>query len=181
MATQIRVETQDDSRVVYLDLSGDQPMTANYQFKDIQDFKSNKGNHTFNFRIPSTPNNDVFFGDYFEVTQFGNYNTKIKVQATITKDSLEVFEGYLQLTNVFVSNDVTHHYECVVFSSVSSLGQVLTGKYLSEFDFSEYDHQMNLNVVTNSMNRDVTPLLNGDIVYSMYDYSGAMFGGIVSG
>jgi len=181
MATQIRVETQDDSRVVYLDLSGDQPMTANYQFKDIQDFKSNKGNHTFNFRIPSTPNNDVFFGDYFEVTQFGNYNTKIKVQATITKDSLEVFEGYLQLTNVFVSNDVTHHYECVVFSSVSSLGQVLTGKYLSEFDFSEYDHQMNLNVVSTSMNRDVTPLLNGDIVYSMYDYSGAMFGGNVSG
>ena len=177
MATQIRVETQDDSRVVYLDLSDSQPMTANYQFKDIQDFKSNKGNHTFNFRIPSTPNNDLFFGDYFEVTQFGNYNPKIKVEATISKDTIDVFEGYLQLTNVFVSNDVTHHYECVVFSSVASLGQVLQGKYISEFDWTSYNHNVSLNTITTSMNRASTPLLSGDIVYSMYDYTGGMFGG----
>ncbi len=177
MATQIRVTTQDDSRVVYLDLSDSQPMTANYQFKDIQDFKSNKGNHTFNFRIPSTPNNDLFFGDYFEVTQFGNYNPKIKVEATISKDTIDVFEGYLQLTNVFVSNDVTHHYECVVFSSVASLGQVLQGKYLAEFDWTSYNHNVSLNTITTSMNRASTPLLSGDIVYSMYDYTGGMFGG----
>ena len=43
MATQIRVETQNDGAVVFLDLSEDQPITANYQFKDIQDFKANKG------------------------------------------------------------------------------------------------------------------------------------------
>ena len=181
MATQIRVTTQEDSvndsRVVYLDLSDSQPMTANYQFKDIQDFKSNKGNHTFNFRIPSTPNNDLFFGDYFEVTQFGNYNPKIKVEATISKDTFDVFEGYLQLTNVFVSNDVTHHYECVVFSSVASLGQVLQGKFLAEFDWTSFNHNVNLNSITNSMNRASTPLLSGDIVYSMYDYTGGMFGG----
>jgi len=185
MATQIRVTTQEDSvnasRVVYLDLSDSQPMTANYQFKDIQDFKSTKGNHTFNFRIPSTPNNDLFFGDYFEVTQFGNYNPKIKVEATILKDTFDVFEGYLQLTNVFVSNDVTHHYECVVFSSVSTLGQVLQGKYLTEFDWSEYDHSITQSNVLDSMNRDVTPLLNGDIVYSMYDYGSHIFGGGTEG
>jgi len=181
MATQIRVETQDASRIVYLDLSESQPMTANYQFKDIQDFKNNKGNHTFNFRIPSTPNNDLFFGDYFEVTQFGNYNPKIKVGATISKDTLDVFEGYLQLTNVFVSNDVTHHYECVVFSSVATLGQVLQGKYLAEFDWTAYEHPMTLANVVNSMDRAVTPLLGGDIVYSMYDYTGGMFGGNSTG
>ena len=185
MATQIRVTTQEDSvndsRVVYLDLSDSQPMTANYQFKDIQDFKSNKGNHTFNFRIPSTPNNDLFFGDYFEVTQFGNYNPKIKVEATISKDTFDVFEGYLQLTNVFVSNDVTHHYECVVFSSVASLGQVLQGKYLAEFDWTAYEHPMTLSNVVDSMDRATTPLFSGDIVYSMYDYTGGMFGGIYTG
>ena len=185
MATQIRVTTQEDSvndsRVVYLDLSDSQPMTANYQFKDIQDFKSNKGNHTFNFRIPSTPNNDLFFGDYFEVTQFGNYNPKIKVEATISKDTFDVFEGYLQLTNVFVSNDVTHHYECVVFSSVASLGQVLQGKYLAEFDWIAYEHPMTLSTVVDSMDRATTPLFGGDIVYSMYDYTGGMFGGNSTG
>ena len=78
MATQIRVTTQDGSSIVYLDLSEAQPLTANFQFKDIQDFKSTKGNHTFNFRVPSTPKNNLFFKDYFDVNQFGNYNPKVK-------------------------------------------------------------------------------------------------------
>ena len=177
MATQIRVETQDDSRVVYLDLAESQPMTANYQFKDIQDFKSNKGNHTFNFRIPSTPNNDLFFGNYFEVTQFGNYNPKIKVGATISKDTFDVFEGYLQLTNVFVSNDVTHYYECVVFSSVSTLGQELDGMMLADYDWTEYNHIMTPQNVQDSMNRDAVGLFGGDIVYSLFDYGAQFVGG----
>ena len=181
MATQIRVTTQEDSvndsRVVYLDLSDSQPITANYQFKDIQDFKSNKGNHTFNFRIPSTPNNDLFFGNYFEVTQFGNYNPKKKVGATISKDTFDVFEGYLQLTNVFVSNDVTHHYECVVFSSVSTLGQVLDGMMLTDYDWTEYNHILTPQNVEDSMNRDAVGLFDGDIVYSLYDYGAQFTGG----
>ena len=181
MATQIRVKTQDDSRVVYLDVSEDQPMTANFQFKDIQSFDKNKGNHTYNFRLPASPNNDVFFGQYFEVTQSGNYNPKIKVEATITKDTIDVFNGYLQLTNVYVQNDVQHFYECVVFSSVSTLGQVLEGKDLSEFDWSSYDHTMNFDNVTESMNRASTPLLSGNIVYSLYDYGSYMFGGGAEG
>ena len=119
-ATQIRVIAQDDDRVVYLDVSEEQPLTANFQFKDIQSIDKNKGNHTYNFRLPSTPNNDLFFNQYFEVTQQGNFNPKLKAEATITKNTIDVFNGYLQLTNVICSDDVTYHYECVVFSSVST-------------------------------------------------------------
>jgi len=178
MATQIRVKTQDDSMVVYLDLSDDQPMTSNFQFKDIQSFDKNKGNHTYNFRIPSTPNNDLFFGQYFEVTQSGNYNPKKRVEATITKDTIDVFSGYLQLTNVFIKNDIQSSYECVVFSSVASLGQALDGKYLSEYDWSEYLHSWNLANIISSFNQG---LFDGDIVYSLYDYGGQFYGGNVEG
>ena len=181
MATQIRVKTQDDTRVVFLDVPDSQPMTANFQFKDIQSIDKNKGNHTYNFRIPSSPANDLFFSQYFEVTQNGNFNPKLKVEATITKDTLDVFNGYLQLTNVICSDDVTYHYECVVFSSVSTLGQILEGKYLPDHDWSSYDHAINFNNVTQSMNRASTPLLSGDIVYSMYDYGSQFFGGSSDG
>lgn len=181
MATQIRVKTQDDTRIVYLDLSSDQPMTANYQFKDIQKFDSNKGNHTYNFRVPATTNNDLFFAMYFEVTQYGNFNPKAKVEASIEKDTISVFEGFLQLTNVIVKNDTQNYYECVVFSSVSSIGQVLEGKLLSEFDWSAYNHTQSFNTIVTSMDRDVTPLLNGDIVYSMNDYGTGFVGGSSAG
>ena len=179
MATQIRVIAQDDDRVVYLDVSEEQPLTANFQFKDIQSIDKNKGNHTYNFRLPSTPNNDLFFNQYFEVTQQGNFNPKLKAEATISKNTIDVFNGYLQLTNVICSDDVTHHYECVVFSSVSTLGQVLDGKFISEFDWSGLDHTLNLANVTSSFNQG---LLSGDIVYSLYDYGASpMYGGDIDG
>tara|TARA_R110000764_G_scaffold86056_1_gene166660 strand:- start:2305 stop:6294 length:3990 start_codon:yes stop_codon:yes gene_type:complete len=178
MATQIRVTTQDGSSIVYLDLSEAQPLTANFQFKDIQDFKSTKGNHTFNFRVPSTPKNNLFFKDYFDVNQFGNYNPKVKVEATITQETLEVFNGFLQLTNVVLTENVLSEYECVVFSSVSSLGQVLSGKYISEFDWSSYVFPLTTQNVINSINGT---LFGGDMIYSLYDYGSCFYGGTQDG
>ena len=178
MNTQIRVITQDNN-VVYLDLENDQPITANYQFKDIQDFKSTKGNHTYNFRIPSTANNNNFFNFYFKVTQYGNFDPKKKVKASILKNTFEVFDGYLQLTNVIRSNNKPTFYECVVFSSVSSIGQVLKGKYLNQFDWSAYVHAKSLTNVTQSF---LGNLFSGDIIYSLYDYgSSPMYGGELEG
>ena len=174
MATEIRVVSQDGLSVHYLHVSDNQPLTANFQFKDIQSISESKGNHTFNFRIPSSPNNDTFFNQYFEVTQDGNYNPKVKVNAIIKQDDIEVFEGFLQLTNVYVDDNVTHHYECVIFSGVSTLGQILEGKYLKDHDFSEYEHLMSATNITQSFNQ---LLLSGDIVYSMWDYGSSLVAG----
>ena len=47
MSTQIRVQTQESlintSQIVFLDLADNQPISADYQFKDIQSFKNTKG------------------------------------------------------------------------------------------------------------------------------------------
>lgn len=179
MATQIKVIVENninDSIVLFLDLADNQPLTANYQFKDIQDIKANKGNHTFNFRVPSTPKNNLFFGDYFLVTSLGNYDPRKKADIEILVDTIQVFSGYLQLTNVIVSNGNIASYECVCFNSIASLGQIIEGVYLRDYDWSFYDHDVNITNITESMNRDVTPFKNGDIVYSLYDYGGGFVG-----
>ena len=178
MGTQIRVVSQDNN-IVFLDLEGDQPITANYQFKDIQDFKSNKGDHTYSFRVPSTTTNNTFFNFYFKVTQFGNFDPNRKCEATILKDSISVFNGFIQLTNVIRSEGKVASYECVVYSGVASLGQVLKGKYITEFNWDELDHIKSLNVVTSSWGLN---LHGGDVVYSIYDYGQSpMYGGDLDG
>jgi|TARA_R100000081_G_C4820351_1_gene179340 hypothetical protein len=185
MATTIKAQVQYSSTssptyetdFVILELSDDQPVNANYQFKDIQDFSNNKGSHTYNFRVPSTPRNDMFFNQYFEVTQSGNYNPKVKVNATIQKDGLDIFRGYLQLVNVYCKNDDAYSYECIVFNNIGQLGQLLSARKLSSFDWDTYDHLMTINNITESMNRDVTPFKNGDIVYSLFDYGSMFVGG----
>jgi len=178
METQIRVIGQEDAKIIFLDLADSQPITANYQFKDIQDAKANKGAFTFTFRVPSTSNNETFFNNYFEVTQQGNFNPKKKVKATIIKAGVDVLDGFLQLKNVYKKSNNTFEYECIVFSGVSTLGQVLKGKQLNEFDFSAYDHTMDANFVKDSMNQSQ---LGGDIVYSIYDYGQGIIGGQTEG
>ena len=178
MATQIRVISQDDGRVVYLDLEDDQPITANFQFKDIQTFKDTKGSHTFNFRIPSTTKNNMFFDQYFEVTSFGNFNPAKKVSCTIVKDTIEILNGDLQLTNVIRSNRKMTHYECVVFNSVASIGQALKGKYLTEFNWSELNHTKSMSNVAKSWgSNDATNLKQGNVRYSLFDYGQTPFYG----
>ena len=174
MSTIIRVIAPDTDDIVHLEVASEQPITANYQFKDIQNISANKSNHTFNFRIPSSANNDELFNAYFEVTQNGNFNPKKKVQAIIRKDGIDVFEGFLQLTNVITENNVAHFYECVIFSSVGSLGQALEGKYLRDHDWSAYEHSLTAQNVLDSFTQD---LLNGNIVYSLWDYGATLVGG----
>ena len=146
MATEIRV-TQITGEEIYLETKKDQPITANFQFKDIQDVKSNRGNYTYNFRLPSTPNNNRFFSHYYEVTQFNNYNPRVKKPAEIIVDNFVVFSGYLQLTNVYSSAGNISEYQCVIFNSIASFGQTIDSKKLREYDWSFYDHQLTISNV----------------------------------
>jgi len=182
MATEIRVTTRASvgvlavDKIVNLEVSKDQPITANFQFKDIQEVKSNRGNYTFNFRIPSTPNNNLFFEHYYEVTSYGNYNPRQKVEAEIFINNFQVFSGYLQLTNVFCSAGNVASYQCVIFNSISSFGQIIDSKFLKDYDWSYYDHTITLSNIISSMNRDVTGFKDGDLVYSLYDYGAGFLG-----
>lgn len=175
MATEIRV-TQITGEEIYLETKKDQPITANFQFKDIQDVKSNRGNYTYNFRVPSTPNNNRFFSHYYEVTQFNNYNPRVKKPAEIIVDNFVVFSGYLQLTNVYSSAGNISEYQCVIFNSIASFGQTIDSKKLREYDWSFYDHQLTLSNVIDSMNRDAVGFKNGDLVYSLFDYGAGFLG-----
>jgi hypothetical protein len=182
MATEIRVKADIEygllsvTKTILLETSKDQPITANFQFKDIQEVKSNRGNYTYNFRIPSTPTNNIFFGDYFEVTSYGNYNPRKKVEAEILVDSFLVFSGYLQLTNVYSSAGDISSYQCVIFNSISSLGQIIDSKYLKDYDWSYYDHTITIANIVASMDRDAVGFKDGDLVYSLFDYGAGFLG-----
>ena len=180
MATEIRVyatEGWSEETIVYLETNSNQPITANYQFKDIQDVKANRGNYTYNFRIPSTTNNNLFFNNYFDVTSFGNYNPRRKVAAEIIVDTYQVFSGYLQLTNVISSDGNISAYQCVIFNSISSFGQVIDSKFLKDYDWSYYDHTITIQNIATSMNRDASGgFKDGDLVYSLFDYGAGFLG-----
>ena len=50
----------------FLDLMKGQPISLDFNFKDITDLKT-KGSYSYNFRLPSSIANDKFFANYYMV------------------------------------------------------------------------------------------------------------------
>ena len=172
------VAIDKDGNIFYLDVLKGQPITADFNFKDITDLKT-KGSHTYNFRLPSTPTNDSYFSTYFMVGSYcandgtnGNFNPYFKAEAYLLQDSIEVFSGYLQLVNVFLRDGNSYEYEVILYSADVSLMDELKGVKMSDLDYSAYEHAPTVdNIYDSYINNSIA---NGDLVYSFFDYGTGM-------
>ena len=158
----------------YLDVLKGQPITADFRFKDITDLKT-KGSHTYNFRLPSTPNNDSYFNTYFMAGSYcandgtnSNFDPYFKAEAYLLQDSIEVFSGYLQLVNVFLRDGNKYEYEVILYSTNVSLMDDLKGVKMSDLNFASYNHTPSTANIYNSY--ATNSIASGDCVYSFWDY-----------
>ena len=155
-----------------LDVIKGSPFTLDLNFKDIKDLKT-KGSHSYNFRLPSSPKNDAFFGSYFQVgSYYSNDNFSFNpfgmAECFVLQDTLEVFKGNLQLTNIYLKDKNRYEYECIIFSSEVGFIDILKGVKFLDLDYTEWNHEINPTTVYNSYNAD--GIDGGNIRYSLWDY-----------
>ena len=168
----VRGSTTGFNGITELDVIKGSPFTLDFNFKDIKDLKS-KGSHSYNFRLPSSTNNDSFFGSYFKVGSYYSddnfsFNPFGMAECYVLKDTLEVFKGNMQLTNIYLKDKNRYEYECIIFSSEVSFIDVLKGVKFADFDYNAWNHELTNVNVYNSYNSN--GISNGDIVYSLWDY-----------
>ena len=167
------VAVDKDGNKFYLDILKGQPITADFNFKDITDLKT-KGSHTYSFRLPSSETNDKYFATYFMVQSHAdpstnsNFDPYYKADAYLLQDTIEVFSGSLQLVNVFLRDGNRYEYEVILFSNNVSLMDELKGVNMSDIDFSDYNHLPSNANIFNSYDSD--SIAGGDCVYSFFDY-----------
>ncbi|QDP57693.1 MAG: hypothetical protein Unbinned6486contig1001_8 [Prokaryotic dsDNA virus sp.] len=158
--------------ITELDIQSGSPFTLDFNFKDIKDLKS-KGSHSYNFRLPSTPNNDTFFGHYFKVGSYYSsdnfsFNPFGSASCYVLKNTLEVFKGNLQLTNVYLKDKNRYEYECILYSDEVTFLDLIKGIKFKDLDFTELNHQLTRTNVYESYNSN--SLDGGNLVYSLWDY-----------
>jgi len=164
----------DNDEKFPLQVKDGSPVTADYNFKDIKDLKA-KGSHSYSFRLPSTRDNDKYFGHYFMVGSYfdgtnNTFNPFIKREAYITKDSIEVLSGYIQLKNVYFRQGCFYEYECIVFSSEISFTDALKGLKFNQINYAEWNHKLSSAKVLSSFDDVGTGIDNRNLVYSLWDY-----------
>jgi len=158
--------------VTELDVIKGSPFTLDFNFKDIKDLKS-KGSHSYNFRLASSPANDQFFGSYFKVGSYYSddnfsFNPFGMAECWVLKDTLEVFKGNLQLTNIYLKDKAKYEYECILYSSEVSFLDLIKGVKFSDLNYSSWNHEATASNVYNSYNSN--SIDGGNIVYSLWDY-----------
>ena len=165
----LRVEAQDNNEPVYLDL-GEVSLKADYSILEIQDITKRKSENTQAFTLPFSYKNNDFFSHFYDVNSSGSFNIKVKTNASVTVDSIEVINGYLQLLSV---NNTSQTYEVVVYGVIANIVNQLSDKKLTELDFSAFNHTLNIDNVIDSWSGAITyedSSTGDEILYPLIDY-----------
>lgn len=150
-----------------LDTYDTDPISLTYNVADISDISSRNSAFSKTIKIPESKNNRLIFGDIADLGVDASFNPNKKTKSWILVDTILVFEGYLQLRNVFVDkeND-SAEYEVVIYADNDNFFKQLGDKFLTNLDFTELNHTWNASNVRTSW----TSTWNKGYYYPLIDY-----------
>lgn len=156
---------QNDTPV---DLFGDETIELTREIKDLVDLSNAHTDFTQQFTVPSTPNNDKIFANYYdENILLDGWNAFLKLDATIYIHSLPVFDGCVELTGVEFKDGLPRQYNIVFYGQSKKAIADWGEKLLNEVDWSAYNHTVSYaNVITSWAGG----LLSGKIMYPVADW-----------
>lgn len=167
-----------------LDVSAGLDFSFNYQVSDIRNPETRQTEFSKTVRCPGTESNNALFGHIFEVTMANpyvagqanigvNFNPNKKAAASVSVDTLPVFDGVMQLRRVIVMKEAVE-YEVVFIGRLSNLFTRIADYRLDGFgndglsiiDWSDLDHDYTrANIITSW-----SPPYGIGYAYPMIDY-----------
>lgn len=114
------------------DVSEVDPIVIDYSISELTDPAVRKVSSSKTITLPGTKNNDRIFQQLFVLGKDNNYTTfnpNLKVVAFIQVGGDVVLEGYIQLTEITVT-DNGHKYMCVIYEDGKNLFSEMGDKFL---------------------------------------------------
>lgn len=143
-----------------LDISAEISSLITFALDDVKDFASRNTSFSKTIVLPGTNNNNLLFGNIFNVTVSNpyddsqrnvatNFNAGVSADCLMFQDHMQIFKGTLRLLEVIVM-DGAIEYEVAVFGELGGLVAALGARKLTDLDFSAYDHVLNTTNIVNS-------------------------------
>lgn len=129
-------------------------MPLNFQIADIKEPENRKSNFSKTIRLPGTKRNNAILTNIFEISKevlsddlgvnFNpDFNPNLKANALLFVDTFLQFEGFMRLRSVTLTDygdDYKVTYNVELFGNIANIFQSIGKKGLTEYDFSEWDH-----------------------------------------
>ena len=137
------------SEEVVLDLFENEPIPLTLNVDDFTNVAEADASYSKSFDIPGTKNNNLFFNNIYDITSDTNFNPHTKTKIIVKEDTINTFEGYLQLNDISIKNgEVT--YNVTIYSEAVNLKDSIGNKVFRDLDLSELDSAFNVTNIENS-------------------------------
>ena len=143
---------------------------------DIKDFGAKNTTFSKTIIIPGTKNNNVIFGNIFNINAANdynpavsnsgiNFNAAISAQAVIFADNLQVFKGIFRILEIVVIDGFIE-FECAVFGELGGFVSALGNNKLEALDMGIADQTYNETTISSSWNT----VAGSGVYYPLIDY-----------
>lgn len=151
----------------YMDTYDDESVSLNFVISDINDISSKNSSYSKTITLPDTKVNRSVFQNIFDLNSDSNFDPTKKSKCWILRDTLIVFEGYIQLTSIIYDPlNFKNQYEVLIFADNDTLFKSIGESYLTDLDLSPYNHLYSTASIINSWSKDYS---NG-YYYPLIDY-----------
>jgi hypothetical protein len=195
----LQIRTYVNGNQEFIELYGNENISMEVSFAEIQDIKKKNSAFTQEFRVPGTKNNNFIFNYFFDINTVAlDWNPKRKFDADLIYDGYELYNGYVRMNSVTI-NKTEKVYSVTFYSAVGDLSSNIGDKGLCDVDTSSLNHSLyqyntaetlwwdpslqDMGATTQGFqNLYLNPVSAGDVQYILgqrgYDYTGNTFGTI---
>ena len=170
-----------------VDVMPDFSWALNYQVSDISQPEKRQANYSKTVTLPSSKTNNALFGHLYNLDSYienatttnftPDYNPNLKASAVLYIDGIEQFRGIIQLMNVVRTDNLDIVYNCQLIGELIDLFQRIGDEYLTDLDFSEFNHAWTQTNIENSWDTSIVEnggstafALGNGYVYPHIDY-----------
>lgn len=163
---ELLIEFPDGNRQ-YLNTFTYEPISLNYDIANIKDISGRNSAYSKTIKLPDDAHNREMLGYITNLAVDSTVDANKIIKAWIMVDTICVFEGVLQLKK-FDKNFKNGEFdiEVVVYADNDTFFTLMGDKYLTDMDFSEYDHIWASQSIVNSW----TQSFENGYVYPLIDY-----------
>ena len=138
----LQLRTYVNGKQEYIELYGDDDVTIQVSFAEIQDITKKNSAYTKEFKVPGSKNNNYIFNYFFDINAIAlDWNPKRKFEADLIYNGYELYNGYVRMNSVGI-NQTEKIYSVTFYSAIGDLAANIGDKGLCLTDTTSLDHSL---------------------------------------
>lgn len=160
----------DDGIAREIELFDDEKISITSSIQNINDISKIYTDFSQSFTVPASKTNNAIFKHWYENSISNAFDARTRKKAYIEIDTIPFRQGKIQIEKANFKNGQIDNYTITFFGALISLKDLFAGRFLRDFDYTQYNFEYNGTVVKNRLAGDVTndvkfPLITSNNVW----------------